>query len=157
MSPSRRTIPWALVSVVAVIAGTTCLVVLAADAPDGGKPSAKVKELLGQKLALLKELHDLQVRALRQGEANAEALRDTRRGILDVELALSETAEERIRIHDRMVRDAREYEDLVAKLVAAAKVPLSQLLQAKVFRLDAEIARAQAEAQTKLAKEPAKP
>jgi hypothetical protein len=113
--------------------------VLAVD-KEGGKASPdKVKDLLKQKLAIVKQLYEgAQVRH-RQGAGDAAAVRQAKAAMLQVQLALSETREERIRLHEEMVESAREHEKEVAHLVRAAVATSSEAWKATIHRLDAEI------------------
>ena len=141
MFHARRFIRYAIACAV-VISVCTCayLSIPAADKEGVTNASpAKVKDLLKQKLAIVKQRHEVAQREYRQGEGRLAAVLEAEASMLRVELVLSATHEERIALHEKLVSVARRHETEVALLFKAREVPNSEALKATIHRLDAEI------------------
>jgi hypothetical protein len=100
---------------------------------------SKVKALLKERLAVLRELAAIAAKAQQQRVVPFKEVHEANEAVLQVELELAETREERIPVLEKFVAEAKKHEEHVAP---AAKLGLSALLllEAKAHRLKAEIA-----------------
>jgi outer membrane protein TolC len=113
----------------------------AAEQKDG-----KVKELLKERLATLKTLADLTVNDYKAGRVSFDRVHQAMRAVLDAELELCESAKERVTILEQAVKLAKEFETVAEAQFRIGKVTQSDVLLAKVNRLDTEIALERAKA-----------
>ncbi len=114
---------------------------------------AKIQELLQARLAITKELASLAANAHRAGEAPIEHVFQANQAVLKAQLDLCESNKERIAIMERFVELARDQEEHAVKSYKTGRATASAPLNAKVVRLEAEIALEKAG----LAAEPGKP
>ena len=108
---------------------------------------SKIKELLRERLALLREIASPATKAYQSGEIPIENLLQASHAVLMAELDLCESRAAKIAVLEKIVGLAREVEKTAETLAKAQEAPASAPLKAKVARLEAEIAleRAQEE------------
>lgn len=122
--------------------------------PVGELAADEIKELAQKRLASLTEAHELQLKAYQGGQAPFTLVLATRSALLRAKLDLSDTVEERIKVHEEMVKAAEEILGLAKKLAGAAQGTRVDLLQAEAHLLDARIGLARVkEKKTSLAEE----
>ena len=154
---SARTGPvvWALAAVVSAgIMSMTGQRGLRADAA-GHQPAAsdrapdpKVRELLADRLATARTIHEELTRMFGLGLATSEDLHRAHLAVLRAELDLCESDRDRIAALKKVVAAARAYEAQTATGVDATLAPALARARAKLTRIDAEIELRQAEAGT---------
>lgn len=127
---------------------------------DGGQPvgaspgaraiDSKVKALLTERLATVRDIHDQESRSFGQGAATSQGVHQAHLAVLNAELDLCESNKDRLAVLGRIVTAAKEYEARVSTAVAASTASSNAKARAKVARLDAEInlERAKADAST---------
>ncbi|MFO1096172.1 MAG: hypothetical protein U0992_23130 [Planctomycetaceae bacterium] len=115
-------------------------------APQVAKDSP-LKELRKAKLAIAQEFATSIRAAYDAGERNFERLWKANRTLHDAELDLCETNAERMAVLEKMLSAAREQEQSTVKLVEQGLRVGTDVMQAKLNRLDAEIALEQAKEQ----------
>jgi RNA polymerase sigma factor (sigma-70 family) len=109
-------------------------------AAEKGGRAARLKALLQQRLALLKQIAAETEQAARQGSVPLQEVLRAKRAVLQAELDLCESDKERLVVHEKGVVLAKEFEQLVEKYFKAGTVPHADLLSAQAQRLEAEIA-----------------
>jgi RNA polymerase sigma factor (sigma-70 family) len=113
--------------------------------PAGAQPAqkstndAKVRELLKERLATLKELVIFAEKAFQSGRGSPDDVAQARIQVARTELELCDTNKERVAVHERIVAFAKEWETAVKVRYDAGQTPVNEVLKARVFRLDAEI------------------
>src|SRR5262249_3058086 len=100
----------------------------------------KLKKLLHERLAVLRDMADLARQAHAQGAASYEQVHRAERAVLDAELDVCETDKERIVVLEKIVAAARDFENHVIKASQGGTVPPSAVAKARVARLEGEIA-----------------
>ena len=105
-----------------------------------GQKNGKVKELQKERLATLKTLSDLTVKDYKSGRVSFDRVHQAMRAVLDAELEMCESDKERVTILEEAVKLAKEYETIAEAQYKTGKVTQSDVLMAKVNRLDTEIA-----------------
>jgi RNA polymerase sigma-70 factor (ECF subfamily) len=109
-------------------------------APEGAERESRLKALLKERLALLKQAAAEMEQAFQAGTVSAHAFMQAQRAVFQAELELCETDKERLVVHEKSVALAKDIEQAVEKQFEAGRVPRSFLLTAKAERLEAEIA-----------------
>lgn len=99
---------------------------------------SKVKALLKERLAVLRELAAIAAKGQQQGVVSFKEVHEANEAVLQVELELAESREERIAVLEKFVAEAKLHEKHVAP--AAKQGQSALLLEAKDHRLKAEIA-----------------
>jgi hypothetical protein len=107
----------------------------AADAKD-----AKLKALLRERLAVRQEVTSMTTKMFQSGAAPLEQVHAASQAAYSAELDLSETDKERIAVGERMLAEARKYENDVSRMAMAGTTDPSAPLKAKAGRLEVEIA-----------------
>lgn len=117
------------------------LMLLAAGAPQAAEgDSDKAKALLKDRLATLKMIAGRMEAGYKAGTVPVGRLIESADAVLKAELDLCESDKERVKVLEKLVESARGREALVEKMVKAASATGTDLLRAKVSRLEAEIA-----------------
>lgn len=101
---------------------------------------SKVKELLKERLATLKEIAVQIERAYKGRAMSIEQLQDANLAVLKAELDLCESDKERIAVLEKIVELAKTQEKQAVEAVKGGAVSGTTALKAKVSRLEAEIA-----------------
>ncbi|MFO0809040.1 MAG: hypothetical protein U0746_10480 [Gemmataceae bacterium] len=139
---------WALPALVAGVAAVTWgagpRASAGGDKPAADKPPArmidpKVKELLAERLAAVRQIHEELTRAFGLGATTSEGLHQAHLAVLNAELDLCESHKDRVAVLEKIVAAARAYEARSAKGVDISSAPALARARAKVARLDAEI------------------
>ena len=99
----------------------------------------QVRKLAKERLALVTQIHEMTQVAYKQGATSLGEVLEARADLLAARLEACETKAERIKVLEDMVKTAEETKDVTERLVAAAEVPQSKLLKAKVHVLDTRI------------------
>jgi outer membrane protein TolC len=100
---------------------------------------SRLKELLREKVAALKENAALVEKAQGPGGATPEQVLQAHRAVLDAELELCDTDKERIAVLEKTVALTKTQEETVRELMKKGAVTASAVIAARVRRLDAEI------------------
>src|SRR5207237_10825703 len=106
----------------------------------------KVRELLKERLATLKEIAAQAEQAFRQNASSREEVMRARLQVHQAELDLCDSDAERIRVHEEIVAVAKEIEALINASQQEGVASSGVMLRARVQRLDAEIALERAKA-----------
>jgi RNA polymerase sigma factor (sigma-70 family) len=101
---------------------------------------SKVRTLLKERLAAVRQLADRVKELHKRGAAAVEAVRQADLRVFKAELELCETDKERVAVHEKIVRVFKDVEDRVAQLHKQGTAAEGEVLEAKLNRLDAEIA-----------------
>ena len=116
-------------------------------APAAGETAAKqvadsdaVKALLKERLATVTEIDKLVQTAYRGAEVGLDQVHQAKAALLAAQLDLAETKDERIKIHQEMVRQAEEWAKSVAEMAKASQATAIDVLKAKAHLLEAQIA-----------------
>jgi len=107
-------------------------------APDSG--AARIQALLEERRATLHQLVRTFEAKFRAGVGGYDAVIHATNQLLEVELELAKTTEERLSIHEQRVKNLKELEEIMRKMQQAAVVGAEGVLAAKAARLNAEIA-----------------
>lgn len=142
----RKTIP------ILMFAAAACSVWLATGSNASSQPNTnrkdKLKQLLQERLALAEKMHGLVNTGYRGGDQKYSfaVVHDAKVKWLAARLDLTETKEQRIKVHGDMVRDAAEYEQVVSQVHNAGGGSYVDVLNAKVYHLERLIALERAKA-----------
>jgi hypothetical protein len=112
------------------------------DANVGLSPSkgTKVGRLLEERLAILKELDYATEKAFQANKATFAELVEAKSLLLGAEMALCEGDQERLKVHEKSVAFAREFEQRALQLHGKGLLPGTAVMLATSKRLEAEIA-----------------
>lgn len=141
MFPAMRTVLGLTLASLVLLAGDAWL-----SAVDSSKARAdeaqapKLKDLLTEKLGLLKEIASQKATAYQAGLVPFADVDAANQAVLKTELELCATGKERVAVLEKMLADAKEWEKRVAQQVKSGTAPTSEAVKAKVSRLDVEIA-----------------
>jgi len=119
---------------------------------DSPKPQAaeandsKLKDLLKEKLVILREVASAQIDAQKVGQVSFAEVYEANQAVRNAELDLCDTATERGVVLEKMLASAKDHENNIALLAEASEVPTIAAIKAKVSRLDVEIALARVRA-----------
>lgn len=105
--------------------------------PEG---AIQLPQLLQQREFILTRIVDVTRKSFEQGETTLEALQSAESKLLDAQLDAATTREQRIRLRQKQVANAREREKAIAQMVENALLSPTDLMSARVNRLNAEIA-----------------
>lgn len=141
--PSRK-------SVLVTLAAAALIVAAGAAAYSAAdKPGDRVKALREEKLAVLKEINVMVVKSYQAGQGNAGAVHRSRLDLLEAQLELCETPAQRLKLHEEIVAEAQMWETTITTMAKGGQAPVMDALEAKVFRLQTQIALEQARADAK--------
>ena len=112
------------------------------DSQQQGVQKDNVKQLLQERLSLVEKLHDVALAGFNRGDQrfNFAAVRGAKVRLLEARLDLAETKEKRIKIHEEMVKDAAEIENVISQLAKSSRAFPGEELDAKIYRLERQIA-----------------
>ena len=131
-----------------------------AQAADAARPKdVSIKELLKERLAVLRELSDQTAKEYETGRVSFDRVHQARRAVMDAELELCESGKERLAILEKIAAQARESEKTAEQRYETGNAPRSDVLAATAGRLEAEIAleRAKSKVPARLMEEQRKP
>ena len=100
----------------------------------------KLKELLKERHATLKDLARQMAKAYQGGGVPIDRLHETERAVLVAEFDLCDTERDRAAVLEKIVALSEKQEEGTAEAVKSGAAPASASLRAKVNRLEAEIA-----------------
>jgi RNA polymerase sigma factor (sigma-70 family) len=103
-------------------------------------PDQKVQALLKERLAVLKEMQNRADKLYQAGQESKGELLQIKLRVLKAELDLCATDKERIAVHEKMVAVLKEIEQQVEELVKQNAAGAGAVLEARLNRLEAEIA-----------------
>lgn len=131
-----------------VLASSVSLAPERVDAQESAKPASKVQELLKERLATIREMSGLVVQRFKNNQGSFEEVRDANRMLLDAELALCQTNQDRVAVLEKFIVEAKNLEKITDRASKTGQGRASAALMAKADRLQAEIAleRAQSKA-----------
>jgi hypothetical protein len=121
----------------------------------GAQPEAKdckLKELLKERLAVLREVSSEVTANYRQGKESFDRVQQATRALLDAELDVCETDKDRITVLEKIVILAKQNETHAEQRFRLGGVPRTHVLMATAGRLETEIALERAKS-----KAPARP
>ena len=109
---------------------------------------SKLKELLNEKLSILREVASQTIKAYEQGVLPAQAYEvipaaqvyEAKQAVHKAELDLCDTNKERVAVLEKMLIEAKDFEKSVKREVKSGGLGTIHALRAKVKRLDVEIA-----------------
>jgi hypothetical protein len=133
---------WRTVAASAVLAAV-CLAAPAIRpgyADDKTESRDRIKSLLQARLATLKDIHDTLVRAQARGAASVDDVQQAKTAVLQAQLDLADTKDQRLKILEEMATEAREREQTTGKSVQTGSRPAIDGLRATLARVDAELA-----------------
>ena len=128
------------------IAASICCLWLAmapvAGGQDKANPKDKLKELLQERLATGQMIHDVTVKGYTQGDPKftLDQVHEAKVKLLEARLDLAETKEQRLKVHEEAVQDAREWEEVASKIAQAGRGPPVEVLRARSYHLERRIA-----------------
>jgi len=99
----------------------------------------KVKELLKERLAVLREVEARAIASYEAGHTPLEQVQQARRAVLDAELALSESSKQRIAILEQLVAMSKDAEQVATRRSEMGVTSRGEALIARASRLEAEI------------------
>lgn len=123
-----------VICVCAFLVGAVGAPTAAAEQPD------KVKELRGERIAVLKEIVEVTEKTYKGGQVTFDQVAKARLDLLQAQLDASESKEDRIRLLGGMVEHAELLEKTVTKLFEAKQVGRVDALKAQAFVLETKIA-----------------
>jgi hypothetical protein len=138
-NPSGELLPGMLATVTRGVSATP-----PAGPPDG--KDAKLKELLQERLAILRKLVQVTTTDYQAGKASFERVHQASRALLQARLDVCESDKERIALLEEAVGLARNYEKNAVQRYKAGVAPQSDVLTATAARLESEIALERAKA-----------
>lgn len=100
---------------------------------------SRLKELLKEKLAIVREVSAQRLAAFQSGLTSFAQVNEASLAVLNAELDLCDTDVERIAVLEKMLATARDHEQSVAAIVKAGEATSGTALDAKAARLDIEI------------------
>jgi RNA polymerase sigma factor (sigma-70 family) len=110
------------------------------DQAPGDRPAnEKVRVLLKERLAAVRELADRVKELHRRGAASVGAVQQAELRVFKAELEVCDTDKERVGVHDKIVAVFKDIEDHVTQLHKRGAASEGEVLEAKVNRLEAEI------------------
>jgi Cu(I)/Ag(I) efflux system membrane fusion protein len=112
-------------------------------APQAGpsdKKEGKLKELLKERLATLRQLAQVATAEYQAGRVSYDRLHQALRAVLHAELDMCESDKERIKVLEQVVALAKDYEKSAVQRYKTGAATQSDALMAKAGRLEAEIA-----------------
>jgi hypothetical protein len=101
---------------------------------------ARLKSLLQERLTTVRDVANTTNLMHRQGMVTSAQAYEANAAVFNAELDLSETNAQRVAILDKMLVEAKAYEDTMARSAASTAIDRNAPLLAKVSRLDVEIA-----------------
>lgn len=105
-----------------------------------------VKNLQDKRLAVLKEIVEVTEKTYKGGQASFDQVGKARLDLLQAQLDMSRTKEERVRVLEEMVKQTEALEEVVKKLVEAKQAGRIDALKAEALVLQIKIALEQAKA-----------
>lgn len=126
-----------LAFVVVAIGGLAAPSTAAADVPAA---SAKLKDLLKERVAAAREVGAMVKERFKNGHATIEQMHDAARLLYDAELDACETLKDRVAVLEKLVAAAKELEEYAAQRAKTGLGTPDSALVAKAERLKAEIA-----------------
>ena len=115
---------------------------------DTDNGSSQIQTLLKERRDTLHELVLAVKEQFRHGIGTHDAVIRASNQLLDAELELAQTREERIGIHKQRVRNLKELEEYARQRQRAAQVSVDKVLEARAARLGAEIELLREQART---------
>jgi hypothetical protein len=120
----------------------------AAGQPQAGAKSAHLKELLQERLTTAREASHLAMERFKNGQGLDE-VREANRLLMEAELDLCDTAQERVAALEKLRAAAKDTAKLAEALVKVGQGPATTALLAKADLLRIEIALERAKAKSK--------
>ena len=111
----------------------------AASAPTEGK-TRSTKDLQKERLDILRELAAMTERAYRAGNASFSQFLQAKQAVMNAELELCETEKDCLSLLEKIVALAKDNEKLVLETVRSGNASAQSALEAKLARVEAEIA-----------------
>jgi len=110
---------------------------------EGGQAEARtgdsLRELLVEKRDTLRQLVETKTSEFKNGTVSIVEVQKDRLALLDAELSLADTREDRMAILEKMLAEAKRLEGAESEMHKRELRPLSDVLSAKVLRLDIQI------------------
>jgi hypothetical protein len=99
----------------------------------------RMKELLTERVTVARAIHEQLVEKFARGGGNIEAVHRAKIALLQAQLGLAETREDRLKIYEEMVKDAKDWEQRALRNVEKGAWEPLDFLAAKSYRIDVEI------------------
>jgi outer membrane protein TolC len=110
------------------------------------KAQPNIKELEQKRMAILEQVRDFAKALYKNARIEYTDVLSAERELFAARLGNAATQQDRIKACDEAIRDARESQELAKAHKEGARGTHIPVLQAQVFELEAQIARAKAEA-----------
>jgi outer membrane protein TolC len=110
------------------------------------KANPGIKELQQQRLAVLKEVHDIAERYFTNARISYDQVLAAQRELLAARLEYAETREDRIKACDDLIEEARAEMSHLEQMVRNGQATQVAVLKAQAYLLEVQIALAKAEA-----------
>lgn len=104
-----------------------------------GSDSQALRKLLEERKALLRQAVGVAVEEHRAGRIDLDSVLTLRRDLLNAELELAASREERIELYGKLVEHARAWENTTAELYKSGGATQVDVLKAKAARLRSQI------------------
>jgi hypothetical protein len=101
---------------------------------------ARLKDLLKEKLSVLQKVASQTATAHQNGARSFAQVHEANQAVRYAELDLCDNSKERVAVLEKLLAEAKGYEDTIFQQVKTGAVQTSTALKAKVNRLDVEIA-----------------
>ena len=111
-------------------------------------PNHKVQALLKERLAILKEMQNRAEKLYQTGQVSKGELLQINLRVLKAELDLCETDKERVAVHEKVVAVLKAIEQQAEELARRRAADAGILLEARLNRLEGEIALERARAKS---------
>jgi outer membrane protein TolC len=123
-------------------------------AADKADPNDRMKALLRQRVDTAKDIFDLMLEKYKHGGGNIGSVHRAKVNWLTARLSLADTKGERVKIHEEIVKDAKEWEQSALQNVETGAGERIEALTARADRIEAEIALERAKSELELEKIP---
>lgn len=119
----------------------SCVIALGLLSPVKGADNAsepEVEKILPERVSVLQEAAKLRRDSYRVGASSLRSVLTADGEVIEAELELARTSEDRLRLREKMLELAKSLESATAELVKSSEIPSIELLSARANRLRAE-------------------
>jgi outer membrane protein TolC len=109
-------------------------------ADEKATPKDRIRVLLKERVDTAKAIHDLAVDKYNRGAGTIQEVHRAKMAWLNAQFTLAETKGERLKISEEIVKDAKEWEETARRNVEKGVWERMDALNAKAYRVEAEIA-----------------
>lgn len=105
-----------------------------------------IKELLKKRLVVLTNVHDLQMKSHEVGVAHYRQVVEDQKAMFNAQLDLCDTKEDRIRVHQEVVKVAKEMSQYMIAVAKTGRAKQVDVLKAEAYLIETQIALERAKA-----------